>query len=140
VLTSIIVARKSVSLSMLAVICSILGCAFTNVMSNVATANILLPSIACVGPTRGQHPLVMMMPVALSISLALLLPIGTPPNAIVLSNGNITLKQMATTGALCTIVFMVVNMCYCLFLVPLIFGEAHLQESILEACGIDSAE
>jgi hypothetical protein len=114
--------------------------AFTNVMSNVATANILLPSIACVGPTRGQHPLVMMMPVALSISLALLLPIGTPPNAIVLSNGNITLKQMATTGALCTIVFMVVNMCYCLFLVPLIFGEAHLKESILEACGIDSAE
>jgi sodium-dependent dicarboxylate transporter 2/3/5 len=109
-------------------------------MSNVATANILLPAIACVGPMRGQHPIVMMMPVALCISLALLLPIGTPPNAIVLSNGNISLRQMATTGAICTFVFMAVILLYSLVLVPMIFGHVPLKHNILMSCGIDDVE
>lgn len=109
------------NLTSLIIISSILSCLCTNVMSNVAAANVLLPSLACVGPRYGQSPLIMLVPVALSISLAFLFPIGTPPNAIILTNKRVTIMVLFQVGLICTVVFMSLILLYCLFIMPYLF-------------------
>ena len=89
------------SLTGLTVVASLAACCCTNLMSNVAVANILLPTLACAGPARGKPPLVLLAPVAWAVSLALLFPIGTPPNAIVMANGNVTVIMMAKVSPPC---------------------------------------
>ena len=75
-LTNAIAGHRAIKLTDITIICSLLAVCVTNIMSNVATANILLPAIACVGPSRGQDPLYMLTPVTLAVSLALVLPVG----------------------------------------------------------------
>lgn len=104
-------------------------------MSNVAAANILLPSLACVGPTKGKAALYVLAPVALSVSMALLFPMGTPPNAIVLSNGNATLRQMVVVGSVLTVVLLITILCWCFFVLPVLYGNIdHVNSAQRAAC------
>ncbi len=105
-------------------------------MSNVATANILLPALACIGPKHHMSPLVVIAPVALGTSLALLFPIGTPPNAIVLANGNIQLQQMVKIGAICTVMFLTTILLYCIYVVHLMSDVHDVPQSVLDVCGV----
>jgi sodium-dependent dicarboxylate transporter 2/3/5 len=75
----------------------------TELTSNTATATILLPVLASAAVTLGYHPLLFMVPAAISASFAFMLPVATPPNAIVFSSSFITIRQMATTGFLLNI-------------------------------------
>ena len=74
--------------------------ALTEVASNAATANVLLPIIAASAPSFGLHPAPLMLAATLAASLGFMLPAGTPPNAIVYSSGYITVTQMARSGVL----------------------------------------
>ena len=74
--------------------------ALTEVASNTATANVLLPIIAASAPSFGLHPAPLMFAATLAASLGFMLPAGTPPNAIVYSSGYITVAQMARSGVL----------------------------------------
>jgi sodium-dependent dicarboxylate transporter 2/3/5 len=76
----------------------------TELTSNTATATVLLPVLASAAVTLGYNPLLFMVPAALSASFAFMLPVATPPNAIVFSSSFITIRQMATTGLLLNIV------------------------------------
>ncbi|MDT8323956.1 MAG: anion permease, partial [Bacteroidota bacterium] len=84
--------------------------------SNTATASILLPVIAAAAVSIGQHPLLLMLPAALNASFAFMLPVATPPNAIVFSAPWISIRIMARTGILLnfTGVFLVTAMMYLL--------------------------
>lgn len=76
----------------------------SSVMSNTATANLVMPLIAGLGAAV-QAPL--LVAVAFSCSLAMPLPISTPPNAIAFSSGELTVVQMLKAGALITVLGLV---------------------------------
>jgi len=70
----------------------------TELTSNTATASILVPVMAAASVSLGQHPLLLALPAALSASFAFMLPVATPPNAIVFSTSLVSIRTMATTG------------------------------------------
>ena len=76
----------------------------TELTSNTATASILLPVLASAAVTLGYHPLLLMAPAALNASFAFMLPVATPPNAIVFSSSFIGIREMAGTGFLLNLV------------------------------------
>jgi solute carrier family 13 (sodium-dependent dicarboxylate transporter), member 2/3/5 len=70
----------------------------TELTSNTATAAALVPIVSAVAPGLGLHPLALAVPVALAASLAFMLPVATPPNAIVFGSGYIEMPDMMRTG------------------------------------------
>jgi len=70
----------------------------TELTSNTATAATLVPILAlCAGPA-GLDPLGLVVPATLAASCAFMLPVATPPNAIVYASGRVTIRQMARAG------------------------------------------
>jgi len=77
-----------------------LGAGMTEVMSNTATANLLVPTfIALAGEASGDR-LLPTLGVTLGCSLAFCLPVATPPNAVVYGSGQVPLWQMVRAGVL----------------------------------------
>lgn len=70
----------------------------TELTSNTATAEILLPILATLAVSIGLNPLMMMIPATLSCSLAFMLPVATPPNAIVFGTSRLRIADMARVG------------------------------------------
>jgi solute carrier family 13 (sodium-dependent dicarboxylate transporter), member 2/3/5 len=70
----------------------------TELTSNTATAATFLPVLAGVATGAGIDPLVLLVPAALAATCSFMLPVGTPPNAIVFASGHITIGQMARAG------------------------------------------
>lgn len=64
----------------------------------------MLPVLAAVDVNIGVHPLMLMMPVTISASCAFMMPVATPPNAIVFGTDRLKITQMARTGFLLNIV------------------------------------
>ena len=70
----------------------------TELTSNTATATVLMPVLAGVAIGLGQSPLLLIAPAALSATCAFMLPVATPPNAIVFGSGHVTIPQMIKSG------------------------------------------
>lgn len=70
----------------------------TEVTSNTATATIVLPLMGALAGGMSQSPQLLMVPAAIAASYAFMLPVATPPNAIVFSGGYLTIPQMARAG------------------------------------------
>ena len=70
----------------------------TELTSNTATTATLLPILAALAPGLGVHPNLLIFPAALAASCAFMMPVATPPNAIVFSSGRITIPQMCRAG------------------------------------------
>ncbi len=70
----------------------------TEVTSNTASASLLLPILAAAAVVADIAPLALMLPAVLSASCAFMLPIATPPNAVVFSSGYISAADMAKVG------------------------------------------
>jgi sodium-dependent dicarboxylate transporter 2/3/5 len=70
----------------------------TEVTSNTATATIVLPVMGALAGAMGMAATALMVPAAIAASYAFMLPVATPPNAIVFSSGAITIPQMARAG------------------------------------------
>ncbi len=70
----------------------------TEITSNTATAAAFLPIMASVAIGIGQNPLLLVVPAALAASCAFMLPVATPPNAIVYGSGLISIPQMSRAG------------------------------------------
>jgi sodium-dependent dicarboxylate transporter 2/3/5 len=71
---------------------------FSEIASNTATATTLVPILAAMAPGLGVEPLLLVIPAALAASLAFMMPVGTPPNAIVFGTGYVTMPQMIKAG------------------------------------------
>ena len=91
----------------------------SELMSNVATLTAFLPIIVAVAIGFGENPLLLALPAAFAASCAFMLPIATPPNAIVFGSGLLSIPQMAKTGFLLNIIaiFALTIMCYVLGMV-----------------------
>jgi sodium-dependent dicarboxylate transporter 2/3/5 len=76
----------------------------TELTSNTVTTQIILPVIASLAVSIHINPLLLMLPATVSASMAFMLPVATPPNAIVFGSNKITVLQMAKTGLLLNLV------------------------------------
>ena len=90
-------------LSVFPVLMVVLGVCFvmtfmTEMTSNTAISTVFMPVLGGIAVAMKIDPMLLMVPAALSASCAFMLPVATPPNAIVFSSGYITAPQMARTG------------------------------------------
>jgi len=70
----------------------------TELSSNMATTAILLPLIAALAVANGYDPMLLVAPATVAASCAFMLPVATPPNAIVFGSGRLTIPQMSRAG------------------------------------------
>lgn len=70
----------------------------TEFTSNAATTEMVLPIVAGIAETSGIPPLLLMVPVTLAASLAFMLPIATPPNAIIFGSSSLKVVDMVKAG------------------------------------------
>lgn len=84
----------------------------TEVMSNVALVGVLIPVLVGIAHGIKVHPLYLTIPATLASSCAFMLPMATPPNAIVFGSGKITMAQMFIAG-------FVLNLLSLIIIVPL---------------------
>jgi sodium-dependent dicarboxylate transporter 2/3/5 len=70
----------------------------TELTSNTATATLLMPIMAALAKVLDVPPYLLMVPAIVSCSCAFMLPVATPPNAIVIGSGYVTARQLFTEG------------------------------------------
>jgi len=80
----------------------------TELMSNVALATIFIPVVIVIAQSVGENPVLFAMSVAIASSFAFMLPIATPPNAIVYGTGYIKMAQMIKSGLWLNLISIVV--------------------------------
>ncbi|XP_031324224.2 solute carrier family 13 member 2 [Camelus dromedarius] len=95
---------ESVPSPAIAFILCLLIATFTECTSNVATTTLFLPILASMAQAICIHPLYVMLPCTLSASLAFMLPVATPPNAIAFSFGGLRVTDMARAGFMLNII------------------------------------
>jgi len=76
----------------------------TELTSNTATTEMILPILASVAVAMKANPLLLMIPATLSASCAFMMPVATPPNAIVFGSGRIKIIEMAKVGIFINII------------------------------------
>src|SRR5690606_37810192 len=81
--------------------------AVTQVTSNTSTATVFMPVAASLAAALGTHPYLLMVPVATAASCAFVLPVATPPNAIVFATGHVPMKEMVRSGLGMSLIFIV---------------------------------
>ena len=74
--------------------------------SNTATANMVMPILAGVARSLEANPLVLMLPAAIAASFGFMLPVATPPNAIVFGTGYVPMGAMVRAGILLDLIGM----------------------------------
>lgn len=94
----------------------------TELTSNLATTATILPVMAAIAIETGQDPLIFVVPVTLAASCAFMLPVATPPNAIVFSSGQVSIPRMMRAGLVLNLIGVGVLSVIALKLVPLVFG------------------
>lgn len=103
-----------------AIVCVII--LLTGFTSNTATAAAFLPILASVAVHIDVHPLMLTVPAAIAASCAFMLPVSTPPNAIVYGSGRIHILSMVKAGMLLNLLFAVLVTFLTLILVSPVFG------------------
>ena len=85
--------------------------------SNTAQVATMLPIMAALAPALGVPPALLLIPVTMAASLAFMMPVGTPPNAIVFGTGLVTIADMIRAGVLLNLAGIVVNTALALLLI-----------------------
>jgi sodium-dependent dicarboxylate transporter 2/3/5 len=95
----------------------------TEVTSNVATTSTFLPVIGSLALAIGVVPVSLAIPVCLAASCAFMLPVATPPNAIVYGSGKFTIATMMKAGFFLNLVGILVVTLFSYYLAPIIFTQ-----------------
>ena len=90
----------------------------TEITSNLATTSMMLPVLAPLGLSIGIHPFILMAACTISASCAFMLPVATPPNAIVFGSGYLKIKDMARVGIWMNIIAIIIISLYAYFFIP----------------------
>lgn len=93
----------------------------TEITSNIATTAILLPVLVSLAPVLNVHPYYLMIAATLAASCAFMLPVATPPNAVVFGAGYLEMQDMVKKGFWLNILSIVLLTIFVYFLLPLIW-------------------
>jgi sodium-dependent dicarboxylate transporter 2/3/5 len=93
----------------------------SEVMSNIAQVIVMAPILTSVAIAMNIPPLMLGLPMTLAASCAGMLPMGTPPNAIVYASGKIPLRKMLKAGFVLNIISILVISVFCYFLISIVF-------------------
>lgn len=94
----------------------------TEITSNIATTAMILPILAPLAVVIGVHPYVLMVGAALAASCAFMLPVATPPNAVVFGSGYLKISDMVRAGIWMNLISIVAVVLAVYFLMPLVWG------------------
>jgi sodium-dependent dicarboxylate transporter 2/3/5 len=94
----------------------------TELTSNTATTTVMLPILAATAAAAGQSAPMYMLPATFAASAAFMLPVATPPNAIVFASGRIRIAQMARAGILLNLLSAPIIALLCWWLGPIMLG------------------
>lgn len=92
--------QDAMSVTVLIFLLTLISMALTELMSNVALVTIFVPVVFGIAEGYGINPIWLAMPVTFAASCAFMMPISTPPNAILFASGYIRMKEMIKTGLL----------------------------------------
>ena len=104
----------------LVVMITLMSIFISELMSNIAQVIVFSPVIAGIADAMGMNPLLLGIPMTLAASCASMMPMGTPPNAIVFASGYIKLNQMVKTGFVMNVIAVILISLFCYYVVPLI--------------------
>lgn len=90
----------------------------TELTSNIATTATFLPVVGAIAIESGFDPIVLTVPITFAASCAFMLPVATPPNAIVFGSGMLTIPKMVRAGMMLNIVGIFLVSLVALFLAP----------------------
>ena len=94
----------------------------TELTSNIATTATFLPVIGAIAIEMGINPIILAAPVTLAASCAFMLPVATPPNAIVFGSGLLRIPRMIRAGIALNIIGIIIVTTLSITLVPFILG------------------
>ncbi|MFP4648217.1 MAG: SLC13 family permease [Halorhodospira sp.] len=94
----------------------------TEVTSNTATATVFVPLMGALAMAMGFNPLILMAAVAVAASCAFMLPVATPPNAVVFGSQALTVPDMARAGMVLNLITIALTTVFVYFLLPLALG------------------
>jgi sodium-dependent dicarboxylate transporter 2/3/5 len=94
----------------------------TELTSNTATTATFLPIVASIAIGLGENPLLLVFPTALAASCAFMMPVATPPNAVVFASGYIRIAQMIRGGVWANMIGVVVTTVMAFTIVRMVFG------------------
>ncbi|MEX1198802.1 MAG: SLC13 family permease [Pseudohongiellaceae bacterium] len=94
----------------------------TEITSNTATATMIMPVVASLALALDIHPFALMIPCAMAANCAFMLPVGTPPNAIIFATDKLTILEMVRTGFLMNVIAVVLIVLMIYFMVPVFWG------------------
>ncbi|ADC49167.1 sodium:dicarboxylate cotransporter DASS family [Alkalihalophilus pseudofirmus OF4] len=94
----------------------------TEITSNTATATMIIPVVASLALALNIHPFALMIPCAMAANCAFMLPVGTPPNAIIFGTGKLKIIEMVRVGFLVNLIAAVLIVLAVYFMVPLFWG------------------
>jgi sodium-dependent dicarboxylate transporter 2/3/5 len=90
----------------------------TELTSNLATTATLLPVMGAIALQAGLPPLVLTVPITIAASCAFMLPVATPPNAIVFATGRLSIPQMVKAGITLNLIGIVIVTVIALYVAP----------------------
>jgi sodium-dependent dicarboxylate transporter 2/3/5 len=90
----------------------------TELTSNLATTATMLPVMGAIAVQAGVPPLILTVPITIAASCAFMLPVATPPNAIVFATGAITIPQMVRAGVVLNLIGIVIVTAIALVVAP----------------------
>ena len=121
------IGEKLYGLNTLSLIMIILSIVFvvnflTEITSNLATVSMILPILATLSISLGLHPFVIMISATIAASCAFMLPVATPPNAVVFGSGYLRIKDMIKTGLFMNLISILFVTLYVYYILPEILG------------------
>jgi solute carrier family 13 (sodium-dependent dicarboxylate transporter), member 2/3/5 len=117
-----LVGLKSVHPVFLVAVICLLITFLTELTSNTATAEMFLPILASLSIAIEVNPLLLMVPATLSCSFAFMLPVATPPNAIIFGTNRIQIRDMVRTGIWLNLTGVILVILAIVLLGPIAFG------------------
>ena len=94
----------------------------TEITSNMATTAMLLPILVSLAAVLNIHPYILLVSATLAASCAFMLPVATPPNAVVFGSGMIKIEDMVKNGVWMNLISIVIITIFGYFILPWIWG------------------
>lgn len=120
-MVSAAIADSDISILFTAVLLIFLMLFMTELMSNVALVAVLAPVVAGIAIGLDIPVLYLLIPVTMASSCAFMLPMATPPNAIVFASGYIKVHEMARVGVILNLIAVALLVVLFQFVIPLLF-------------------